>query len=546
MSGRKILVAAAWPYVNGSLHLGHLAALLPGDVLARYHRAQGDDVLFVSGSDCHGTPILVTAERDGKTPEEVARHFHEEAVEMLTRRIGLSYSLYSKTMGEFHRQAAQLIFSEIFGKGYLVEKEEEQAYCEQCRRFLPDRYVLGSCPYCQAVRARGDQCDACGKLLNPKELKDPFCRVCESKPTWRATRHLYFDLPRILPQLKAWLSEDKQWRPNALNHTRSQLAQGLQQRAVTRDLSWGVPVPIPNFEEKCMYVWFEAVMGYLTCSQQWAEQQGRPDAWKEWWFNPDALHYYVHGKDNIPFHTIIWPAMLMVLGLHLPDRIVSSEYLTLGSQKFSKGEGVGVVLPEITKHFHPDAIRFFLILSGPETSDSTFQWQEFQNRVNGDLIDNVANLWNRVCAMAYRYYGAVPEYRVQAQESIELRKAGQEAFRSVGGEIERLRFRTAIRIVLELSSKVNQYVEQRVPWREVRERPEHVKETIGVALELVEAIRRLLGPFLPKVTEEFGSYLGVESVNWEYIPLPPGTVLSSPRPLLEKVQQEEWEDKGGS
>lgn len=536
---KKVLVAAAWPYVNGSLHLGHLAGLLGADVLARFHRARGDDVLFVSGSDCHGTPILVTAEREGRSAEEVAQQYHEEAIRMLIEAFGFSYSLYTKTMGAFHHQVARSLFAQIHEQGYLIEREENQLYCDQCQRFLPDRYVLGTCPFCNAERARGDQCDSCGKLLTPEELKNPFCRVHGVVPVWKTSRHLYFDLPQFEERLRHWVKKGpKQWRLNAIAQTNGQLAQGLHPRAVTRDLSWGVPVPTPGFEKKRMYVWFEAVMGYLSCSMEWADQQKTPDLWQDWWCNPDAIHYYVHGKDNIPFHTIIWPAMLMALGLHLPDRIVSSEYLTLGAKKFSKGEGVGVLLPDMAKNFDPDAVRFFLVLQGPETSDAPFEWQDFQNRVNGDLIGNLGNLWNRVYSMAHRYFDGVPIYMVQDSESRDLRAKGQKAFDDVAAAIEGLQLRAALQQILELSSLANQYLEQRAPWKQVRKDRAHAAETIGVALEIAETLRRLSTPIIPKAAARLGEYLGVAGIEWKYIPLPAGLHLEGPTPLFVKIQEE--------
>lgn len=536
---QKVLVAAAWPYVNGSLHLGHLAGLLGADVLARFHRAKGDDVLFVSGSDCHGTPILVTAEREGRSAEEVAEQYHQEDTRVLVQGLGFSYSLYSKTMGPFHQRVARDLFSKIYSQGLLIEREDDQLYCDQCQRFLPDRYVLGTCPHCHAEKARGDQCDSCGKLLTPEELEHPYCRVHGVAPAWKRSRHLYFDLPRFEDRLLSWMQQGpKRWRLNAITQTNGQLAQGLRPRAVTRDLPWGVQVPVPGFEGKRMYVWFEAVMGYLSCSMEWAAQQGNPDLWQEWWLNAESVHYYVHGKDNIPFHTIIWPAMLMALGLHLPDHIVSSEYLTMGKKKFSKGEGVGVLLPDMVKNFDPDAIRFFLVLQGPETSDAAFEWQDFQNRVNGDLIGNLGNLWNRVCSMANRYFGGVPVYTAQDPESRELQKRGQQAFEDVADLITGLQFRVALRQILELSAKANQYLEQRAPWVRAQSDKVHAAETIGVTLEIVEALRRLSAPFIPRAAADLGEYLGVEGVSWEYAPLPPGFPLAKPTPLFEKVQEE--------
>ncbi len=533
---RKVFVAAAWPYANGSLHLGHVAALLPADVLARYHRAQGDKVLFVSGSDCHGTPILVTADREGKAPEEVAGRYHEEIVETLIRRLRFSYSLYSKTMGAFHQKVAQEVFAKLHLDGHMTAHEEQQAYCTICARSLPDRFIEGICPKCGKPDARGDQCDSCGHLHAPSELTAPKCKTCNTTPIWKPSTHLYLRLPEFQGSLTAWVQRTKQnWRKNAASVTDGWLAQGLKDRPITRDLLWGIPVPVEGFTEKCMYVWFEAVIGYYSCSREWASLQGTPEAWREWWESSDALHYYVHGKDNIPFHTIIWPAMLMALGLHLPDRIVSSEFLNFGGVKLSKSKNTGIWLPQALAKFDPDALRFYLTLNGPETKDSTFRWRDFEQRVNADLIGNFSNFLNRTFSMTHRYFGIIPSTETVGNESAALRMAVATAFNEVGAFIERSEFRQAFLNILALSRQANVYLERREPWKRVEAERAHVAETLAVCMEVADALRRLSAPFLPGVVERLNAYLGTDDVRWVCTPLAPGTSIAQPTILLQKI-----------
>lgn len=540
---RHVLVAAAWPYVNGSLHLGHVAGLLPADVLARYHRACGDEVLFVSGSDCHGTPILVTAEKEGKTAAEVAAYYHDEFVEMLIRRLGFSYSLYSKTMGDFHKAEAQRIFAVIHATGYMTPHEEQQAFCHHCGRFLPDRYIEGICPDCKAEGARGDQCDACGHLHEPSSLVKPHCRNCGSSPVWQPSTHLYFNLPAFEADLKGWISQQTLWRNNALTMTEAWFLRGLQERPITRDLIWGIPVTVEGYTDKCIYVWFEAVMGYLTCSKQWATDQGTPEAWRAWWENPNALHYYVHGKDNIPFHTIMWPAMLMALGLHLPDRIVSSEYLRLEGLKLSKSMGIAVWLPQALAKFEPDAIRFYLTLNGPETGDTSFNWRDFQNRVNADMVGNLGNFWNRTFSMINRYFGVVPTVTEFGEASTTLLKKAENLFATVGNHIERGEFRQALRLVLELSGNGNAFLSEREPWKRVKDNEAHAKETLYVCAELAETLRRLSAPFIPHACEKLSQFLQIPDLSWAYTPLPNNHVIDKPTAIIAKIDPQVVEEE---
>jgi methionyl-tRNA synthetase len=533
---RKVLVSAAWPYVNGSLHLGHVAALLPADIIARYHRAKGDKVLFVSGSDCHGTPILVTAEREGRTPEEVAGRYHEEIIQTLIGQLRFSYSLYSKTMGDFHKKISREVFAKLYTDGHMTAHEEQQAYCDTCARSLPDRFIEGICPKCGRRGARGDQCDSCGHLHTPNELIEPKCKTCGATPVWKPSTHLYLRLPTFQDRLAVWVNTtQKNWRENAVSITKGWLTKGLEERPITRDLSWGIPVPVNGFTEKCMYVWFEAVIGYYSCSREWASLQGTPEAWREWWQNPDALHYYVHGKDNIPFHTIIWPAILMALGLHLPDRIVSSEFLNFGGMKLSKSQNIGIWLPRALAKFDPDAIRFYLTANGPETRDSTFHWRDFEHRVNADLIGNLSNFLHRTLSMTNRYFGVIPLTGAVGEECVALRAAITAAFEEVGACIERLEFRRALFSILALSRQANVYLQRREPWKRIVNDRAHVAETLAICMEITDALRRLAAPFLPTMMERLSAYLGRDDMRWKCEPLVAGTAIASPTVLLQKI-----------
>ncbi|MBI5077421.1 methionine--tRNA ligase [Candidatus Falkowbacteria bacterium] len=532
---KNILVAAAWPYVNGSLHLGHVAGLLPADILARYHRSKGDKVLYVSGSDCHGTPILVTAEKEGKNPADIASRYHDEFVEMLIKKLGFSYSLYTKTMGDFHKAEAQKIFSTIYEAGYMTPHEEQQAFCSQCQRSLPDRYIEGRCPNCGAENARGDQCDSCGHVHDPSSLINPRCRNCGTNPIWQSSTHLYFNLPVFEEKLKNWVKQQKGWRNNAFTMTEGWFQRGLQERPITRDLIWGIPVTVPGYTDKCIYVWFEAVMGYLTCSKEWAAQQGTPDAWREWWENDDAFHYYVHGKDNIPFHTILWPAMLMALRLHLPDQIVSSEYLRLEGLKLSKSKGIAVWLPHALEKFESDAIRFYLTLNGPESGDISFNWRDFQHRVNGDLVGNLGNFWNRTFSMANRYFGKVPESSDFDEVSAKLLEDANIIFTAVGDHIERAEFRQALRLVLEFSQRGNGYINEREPWKQIKDNEKHAQQTIYVCCQIAETLRRLSAPFIPHACEKISRFLKTDDLAWRFTLLPANYAIEKPTAAIAKI-----------
>ncbi|MBC8078911.1 MAG: methionine--tRNA ligase, partial [Gorillibacterium sp.] len=401
-----IFIGGAWPYANGSLHLGHVASLLPGDILARYYRLTGEEVLFVSGSDCHGTPISIRAEKEGTTPAEVAERYHQEFKDCF-ERLGFSYDLYTRTDDALHHRIVQDLFLKLLSKGLLELRQVEQTYCPTCNRFLPDRYVEGLCPRC-GEPSRGDQCEACSTVLDPSDLLHRTCKLCGSAPEGRLTDHYYLTLSKLQEQLSLYAAQATGWRDNAVNLTQRYLNEGLLDRAATRDLPWGIDVPIEGFTGKKIYVWIEAVSGYYSASHKWAELTGGD--WTRFW-GEDTLSYYVHGKDNVPFHSLILPAILLGVGhLHLPDRIISGEYLTLEGKKISTSRNWAVWVPDVLERYHPDSLRYFLTANAPEKHDGDFSWREFINSHNGELLGAYGNFVNRNLAFIIKSFdGKVPD-----------------------------------------------------------------------------------------------------------------------------------------
>ena len=538
-SSRHIFIGAAWPYSNNSLHLGHVAALLPADIIARYHRQRGDHVLYVSGSDCHGTPITIRAEQEKVEPRALAERYHQEFVATLIDGLGFSYDLYTKTMGQFHIATVQEIFLRLFERGWLIEKTQHLPFCAHCKRFLPDRYIEGECPYCSKSGARGDQCDNCSKLLDPKQLINPVCKHCGRTPEWRDSQHLFLNLPALDGRLRQWLSTNsnqQQWRANARTITDSWLAHGLEPRPITRDTLWGVPVPqsLASFAGKSIYVWFEAVCGYFSASKEWAENKGEADAWRAFWQNSSAVHYYVHGKDNVPFHTIVWPAILTGLdwGLQLPTVIVSSEYLQFGSRKVSKSGGNFYSLPRALDHFAPDAIRYYLTIEGPETRDSNFDFENFGHRVNGELIDNIGNLCNRAISLTHQINAGYVTGDAWAEE---LREQTERLYTTVGAAIEVANLRTALSAIRDLAQEANRFLTNAEPWKKQDSDSER-SGSVNSILQVVANISQLMAPFLPLGTLRLRQQLNLsKAATWKCITLPVNHQVNQPQPLYEKI-----------
>lgn len=528
---RNILIGGAWPYANGSLHIGRVSALIPGDILARYHRAIGDRVFYVSGSDCHGTPVAIRARQEGKTPGEISDHYHEEFKECFDR-LGFTYDLYGKTSSEEHKNFVKEFHKTMYDGRYIYEKNVPQAYCSTCKSFLADRFVEGICPECRQ-EARGDQCDACGKLLEPELLENPRCSVCGTTPEFRESRHLYIALSWLEEEINAYIGSHPGWRKNALAFSKKYINEGLRDRAVTRDLDWGIDVPNPDFENKKIYIWAENVLGYLSGSYQTALKRG--DDFNELWFGNNTKHYYVHGKDNIPFHSIILPGLLLAngKGWHLPDEIVSCEYLTLEGRKISTSKNYAVWVREMLDSFDPDSIRYFLITNGPEKRDTDFTWREFVNSHNGELLGAYGNFANRNLAFITKYYGgAVPEGILDTEIFAKLNAL----FADTGERIEKGAFKEALDGIFESVRWSNKYFDSQKPWETRTVAPRKCEDTLFNCVQLIANLAVLLKPFLPFSSEKVQGWMGLNDL-WKPQFVASGYSLPETEILFERIDK---------
>lgn len=582
----KILVCVAWPYASSSIHVGNMAgADLPPDIYARYHRLKGNDVLMVSGSDSHGTPTTVRADQEGVSPREVFERFHAEFLETF-QKIGLTYDLFTHTDTENHHRVAQSLFLRLLENGYLYTKTEKHPYSVTEGRFLPDRYVEGTCPHCGYDGARGDQCENCGKLLDAIELIDPRSRTDGSRPEIRDTTQYFLDLPALADRLIAWLDEDKDhWRSNVINFSRN-MARDLQGRPITRDLAWGIPVPVEGWEGKSIYVWFEAVIGYLSASIEWANNVGRPDKWKEWWYDPDARTVYFIGKDNIPFHTVMWPATLTGAErlykddadngdrrFNLPYDVPSNEFLNMESRKVSGSRGWAVWVLDFLSRYDADALRYYLTANAPETRDTDFTWAGFVRRNNGELVAAWGNLVNRVLSFAYKHFDRrVPEPGELDETDQAILSQVEAGFEPIGALIDACKFRAALGEVMALAREVNRYLDEKAPWFQIKKDRAAAATTVYTALRAIDSLKTLFTPFLPFSSQSLqemlgygGSLFGRQYVatfeeetrshqalcydaseltaRWEPSQLPPGQPLRKPRPLFKKLDESVVEEE---
>src|SRR6266852_2083603 len=496
----RIFVAVAWPYTNGPRHLGHVAGFgVPSDVFARYHRLVGNDVLMVSGTDEHGTPNLIQADAEGLSAKEAVDKYSRIISEDL-RALGLSYDLFTRTTTVNHRVVVQAVFKTLYDKGYLIKKTAMGAFQEATGRTLPDRYIEGTCPICGFPSARGDQCDNCGNQLDPDQLIDPHSRIDGSKPIFKETEHFYLDLPAFAQPLTRWISEQSHWRPNVRNFSLNYIA-NLKPRAITRDIDWGVPIPLPGWvdrPDKRMYVWFDAVIGYFSAAVEWAAMVGRVNAWRDWWQDPNARHFYFMGKDNIVFHTTIWPSILLGYGnggeiaggrgepLQLPYNVVSSAFLTMEGRKFSTSRQVGIYVRDFLSRYDADALRFYLMLAGPETQDTDFTWADFVRRNNDELVATWGNLAHRTLVNAHRRFGGVPEPGPLTAGDETLMREVEGALNFVEQQLEEARFQNALKYAMGLASRVNVYLGTEQPWHTIKSDRERAGTVLYVALRCVD------------------------------------------------------------
>ncbi|MGB2584095.1 MAG: methionine--tRNA ligase [Dehalococcoidia bacterium] len=539
----RIFIGVAWPYANGPLHLGQIAgAYLPADIFARYHRIKGNEVLMVSGSDQHGTPVTLRAEKEGKSPEEVVSRYHQGFLDCW-EKLGISFDLFTTTGTLNHAQVVHDLFLTLLDKGYIYKDKMVLPYCSNCRRFLPDRYVEGTCPYCHHPKARGDQCDECGKPLNPADLIDLSCGICGEAPEIRESEHYFLRLSSFSEQLKPWVQEQSHWRQNVFNFTLSYLAEGLRDRAITRDIDWGVSVPVPGFEEKRVYVWFEAVIGYLSASKEWAESCGDSERWRDFW-QGDVKSYYFIGKDNIIFHTVIWPAMLLGYGdLNLPYDVPANEFLTLKGKQLSTSRNWAVWLPDYLERYDPDPLRYQLSIGMPETSDADFSWQEFVRRNNDELVATYGNLVHRVLTITYRNFdGRVPAAGDVDADSETLLSKAEATLNKVDDLLYGCHFREAMREAMALAQEANRYLDAKAPWKTIKEDRDSAATALSTALGVICCLKTVLYPFLPFSSGKLHRLLGfegtVEGGDWSISAPQTGQKLASPEPLFTKLDDE--------
>ena len=534
-----ILSAVAWPYANGPRHIGHVAGFgVPSDVFSRYMRMAGNDVLMVSGTDEHGTPILVQAESEGVDAQELADRYNRVIVEDLVA-LGLSYDLFTRTTTGNHYEVAQALFKAVHANGYMIKQTTHGAISPSTGRTLPDRYIEGECPLCGAAGARGDQCDTCGNQLDPVDLKNPVSRINGETPEFIETEHYFLDLPALVEPLSQWLGARHDWRPNVLNFSLN-LLKDVRPRAMTRDIDWGIPVPLEGWIDnpnKRLYVWFDAVIGYLSASIEWARREGDPDAWRKWWNDPQSQSYYFMGKDNITFHSQIWPGELLAANgrgahggevsefgeLQLPTEVVSSEFLTMESAKFSSSRGHVIYVRDMLERYQPDALRYFISVAGPESSDADFTWAEFKRRTNDELVAGWGNLVNRTATLLHKNVGSIPELNDLQDMDVAALAASEAGFTSVGDLIGSHRQRAAIHEAMRVVGEANKYLADTAPWKLKTEDPERMKTVLGVAAQLVSDANTMLAPFLPHSAQKVHEALG-------------GTGIFAPMPQLVEVE----------
>ena len=515
----KILVCVAWPYANADIHVGNITGShLPADIFARYHRLRGNDVLMVSGTDSHGTPVTVRADAENTTPLVVYERYHQRFLDLFVK-LGISFDLFTSTHTENHFKVSQDLFKALLDNGFLYREKQRLLYSETEKRFLPDRYVEGECYICYYPDARGDQCDNCGNLLDAELLINPRSKIDGSRPTLRETEHFFLDLGKLAPAIRNYLNTGKDfWRSNVLSFARN-MTTDLHGRPITRDLDWGIPVPIDGWPGKCLYVWFEAVIGYLSASIEWAKNNGTPDAWKKWWYDPDAHTYYFIGKDNIPFHTVIWPGQLLGASklyagpndeaLNLPYDVPANEFMNLEGRKISGSRNWAVWGLRYLDTYEPDPLRYYLTAQMPESKDTDWSWGDFWRRNNDELVATWGNLVNRIVSFTAKHFdGAVPQPGALDEADTQLLDRIDQAFDPIGDEINLCKFKAALNDVMALARDANKYVDDKAPWFSIKTDRARTATTLYVALRAIDSLKVLFAPFLPFTGQRLHQMLG--------------------------------------
>jgi methionyl-tRNA synthetase len=543
---RRILVAVAWPYASGPRHLGHLAgAYLPADIFARYHRLAGNNVLMVSGSDVHGTPITVRADNEGVEPQIIVDRYHDEFLKDW-ESLGISWDLYTSTGTANHHEVTQEVFLRLLENGYLERRTSSQLYDPEAERFLPDRYVEGICPHCGYPEARGDQCDNCGRTLDPTDLIDARSRLTGATPEERETEHFFLLLSKLEDELREWLESRQGWRKHVKNWALGMVNEGMPDRAITRDIEWGVKIPVDDLGPgKRIYVWFDAVIGYLSAAKEWAASTDDPDAWKRWWEDPEAESYYFVGKDNIPFHTVIWPAMLMGYGgLNLPTDVPANQYVTFGGEQASASRGVGRSIGWYAERLEPDALRYAIASVLPEQNDTELNDEEIIRRVNDELVATWGNLVNRVLSITERHFeGRVPPPGSPTPTDEALIASVDKAVETTAGHIEAVELRAGLRTAMDAASEVNAYLNSEEPWHVIKEDRERAGTILWTAIQAISGIRVSLAPYLPWSTTRLGTMLGIGDVaTWDRPVIEGGAALGRILPLFTKLEPDVLDD----
>ena len=538
---KNILVCVAWPYVNGPPHLGHIAGMsIPADIFARYNRLIGNNVAMVSGSDMHGTPVTLLANDLGVTPEEISKKYHDIWSKSL-KEMNFQYDLYTHTHTENHMKIVKDIFQILLEKKLLEIREQLMPFSVTENIFLSDRLVEGECPNGDNDKARGDQCDVCGRTLDPTDLGNIRSKRDGSIPEFRKTSHFFLRLSKLENEIRDWLQSKKDWRQNVKNQSLSFINEGLKDRAITRDLSWGVDIPVDGWEEKKIYVWFEAVLGYLSATVELFKNTKNPEMWKEFWEDEDSESYYFQGKDNIPFHAIILPAILLgVENKNLPTEVVANEYLNFSGKEFSKSRNWAVWLPDFLEKYSADSLRYYLTSIMPETSDSDFTWEGYVSSNNNELVANLGNFIHRILTMSHKNFdGKIPNFESESESTKEIIERCNNAIKEVGTSISKRRFREALNNLMALSKFGNQFLDKNEPWKKMKENKNEAGEILGQSIIIINAISCILEPFLPESSQKLQKILFGETINeWKLILPKPGTPFEKPMPLFEKLDEE--------
>lgn len=525
---KNIIVGGAWPYANSSLHLGHLVALLPADFLARYHRKIGDNVIYVSGTDCHGTPITMRAKKEGKNPKEISDYYNKEFNETF-KKMNFSYDLYSQTEDDYHKQKVQEMFKRIFDNGYIAEKEELQPFCPKCNKFLADRELLFKCPNCGKI-SKGDGCD-CGYNPKPEDLKEAICSDCQTKAVEKKNKNLYLLLSKLQPKIEEYYEKNHEnWRKNADKETLKYLKEGLIDRAVTRDIDWGIDIPIPGYENKKMYVWIDAVLGYFTLTMEYCEKHNMN--WEDFWKGDNSLIYMVHGKDNIIFHSIILPALNIAMedGIRCPDKIVSCEYLNINDEKISKSKGNGITILDLANEYNIDAIRYYFINNGPENKDSNFSLDDFKRVQNSDLVNKLGNFVNRTLKFKGIENIKVNKINKEVEEKITLTYKNFEAY------VGTLEFKKAVEEIMSLVEFGNKYYDDNKPWVLFKENKEEFDKVMYNCETIIANLANLFEPIMPETANKIAKYVNVKLDKFEMIKIEKDLAIENVEPLFEKIK----------